>query len=465
MVAVLGFGHEGKSLVRYLHSHGCKPTIFDEREFSDFTPEEQTYLQNSGLTFIVGKDSFSELKGFDVLFRSPGIYRKHPALRAEEKRGAHITGQTAYFLEHCPATVIGVTGTKGKGTTCSLIHSILLEAISHEELSEKITKNTKAYLTGNIGKESPLDILDQLTSDDLVVFEMSSFQLEDLQQSPAIAVVLMVTQDHVGPGSKVGAYHDTLADYHQAKSAIVSFQKAGDIALYNLDYEASVRIGEKSVGQKYTISRQIDSATAYISGDTIMLHCDGEEVVDVSKRVLRGAHNMENIAAAALVTRLLGVRVPTIVAGVCTFPGLEHRLELVTEKNGILFYNDSIATTPDATIAALQSFSEPVVVILGGSSKGADFTPLGVAIASAKNVKAVILIGETANDIEKSLQAGNSTVPIIRGARTMQEVFVQLHAVASSGDVVLLSPGCASFDMFSSYADRGNQFKKYANAW
>ncbi len=413
-IGILGFGQEGQAVLTYLKKHGLIAEVFENNEFDG-------------------------VENCDVLFRSPGIWRNHEKILAAEKEGAIITSQTKFFFENTPAKIIGITGTKGKGTTSSLIYQTLQEA------------GKKVYLTGNIGKVQPLEFLDNTTVDNIVVFEMSSFQLQDLTISPHIGVCLMVTSDHLN-------HHTDLAEYHAAKAAITSFQDESDTAIYNADYPATVKIGEQGSGKKLTVSTHLKPESgALISGDLIILE-DGT-TIDCSDRNLRGAHNLENIAAAALASRAVGINVETIQKVSKEFSGLEHRLQFAGTFDGVSYYNDSISTVPETTIAAMNAFSEPIHLLLGGSEKGLDYTNLISEIANKQNLSSITLLGEVGEKLKNQIADATKT-PLFGPYHNFAEAIANIKSKAQSGEVVLLSPAAASFDMFENYADRGHQFVK-----
>lgn len=453
-IGIVGFGKEGQATAQFLRSQGLRAHVFDEKPESDFASESVSPYAAVGFTFSFGHDlaDFGEL---DVLFRTPGVRLATPGIARARAAGCTITSQTVCFLEHCPATVIGVTGTKGKGTTTTLIYE-LLQAAKREGLPEARQHVRGAvYITGNIGKDDPFALLPLLTPDDIVVFELSSFQLQDVTRSPHIGVCLMVTSEHLD-------HHADLAEYHRAKSAICAFQTERDFAVYAQDYPASVRIGTAGRGTGYAFSRAGTVARgAYCEQDTVHIQgVDGVQgVVNTAGRQLRGAHNLENIMAASIVGVLCGLPLPFIERVVKAYKGLEHRLEYVGTFDEVSFYNDSISTTPESAIAALEAFAEPPLMILGGSEKFADFSELAARIAARENMRGVLLIGQTAPRIRAALdEAGVAPEQIMEGAQNMRDVFALLAQRAQPGDVVLLSPACASFGMFQNYADRGRQF-------
>ena len=282
------------------------------------------------------------------------------------------------------------------------------------------------YLGGNIGA-GVFDFLPKLTKKSWVVLELSSFQLIDLHKSPHIAVVLMVTSEHLN-------WHKNIDEYVQAKAQISLHQNDGDFVVANKDYPSSVKIAKQSDGKIF-----------WVSG----------KGVDIETK-LRGDHNKENIAAAVAVAKILNVKEPIIRKVIKNFRGLKHRLEFVKKVKGVSFYNDSFSTVPETAIAAIKSFTEPTIIILGGSSKNSDFSELGKTITNAKNIKKVILIGVEGPKIGKFIK----NKEIAFGEGNMEKIVQMAYNNATKGDVVLLSPACASFDMFKSYKDRGEQFKK-----
>ena len=465
LVAVLGFGLEGQATTRYLLDHGEQPVLFDHRPWQEWPIDSQNYIKSLGLNFIFGEDCLKELAGFNLAFRSPGIPFLNPDLQKWIQKGLTVTSQTKWFFEQCPASIVGVTGTKGKGTTSALIYEILCAQ------SKILNLKSAIYLTGNIGKTQPFEILEELSKNDVVIYELSSFQLQDLHKSPHIGVVLMVTSEHLD-------HHTDTNEYRQAKESIVKFQSANDFAIVNADFEASVKIGELGLGKKLFFSRKDKVGEGcYVEGEKIVFVGTGFSPLNESGRVstaptldlqslqLRGHHNLENVCAAALASLCLGASMESIETTIKTFRGLEHRLELVVEKEGIQFYNDSFSTTPETAIAAVQAFTEPLVVILGGSEKKSDFSTLAKTLVGA-HIRSIILIGPEAPRIKAELaQAGDFRGKIMEGATSMAVIFDQIKQVAMPGDVVLLSPACASFGMFKNYQDRGEQFKAFAKSF
>ncbi len=281
---------------------------------------------------------------------------------------------------------------------------------------------------GNIGK-GIFEHLDEMDKNSLVVLELSSFQLIDLHKSPHIAVVLMTTSEHMD-------WHADPDEYVGSKASITKHQGPNDFVIYNKDYPNSVKIGKQGKAKKIQVS--------------------GKDWKGLMR--LRGEHNRENVAAAAAVAKIFAIQYSVISKIVNEFKGLEHRLEEVATVNGVTYFDDSFSTTPETTIAAIKSFSEPLILIAGGSEKGSDFTHLGKVISETKNIKAVILIGLMADRVEKTIT--NKKIKLLKGAKNMTEIMDQARSVSKDGDVVVLSPAAASFDMFKNYKERGDQFKK-----
>ena len=397
-IAVLGLGEEGKDILAWLkqNSQDCQIKVFDKIKTVDLT-------------------------GFNIVFRSPGFWRLSPMLKQAEASAAAITSATKLFFELCPCPIIGVTGTKGKGTTASLISHILNQA------------GQPTYLAGNIGKPM-LKLLPKLKPTDRVCLELSSFQLQDLTASPHIAVLLNITSEHLD-------VHQNITEYRQAKANILKYQTSTDHAVINADYPITKNMAKLTKAQLHWFSGQ-------------------QLKIDKTKVQLRGEHNLENIAAAVAVAKIFKLSPQIINQAVYSFKSLEHRLELVKTVNQVSFYNDSFSTTPETAIAALKSFSQPLIVILGGSDKGSDYTQLGKIINQHPHLKALILIGQMADNIQSAIdQAGGFKGKIIRRLKNMPAIVDQAVNLAQPGDLVLLSPACASFDMFKHYKDRGNQFK------
>ncbi len=443
-IGILGFGIEGQAMATFLKSHNISFEVFDRSN---------------------GEDYLEKASKQEILFRSPGIKLSEPALVEAAKNGVEITSQIKLFFENCKGKIIGVTGSKGKGTTSKLIYEMLQAA------------GINSYLAGNIGLPA-IDLLEKVQPEDYVVLELSSFQLQDLKVSPHIAVVLMVVPEHLD-------YHQDMEEYIEAKASITHYQKSSDFAVINCDYEASVKIGKEGKAQKYYVqtlpSEKVETDPFGIYNPEEFLKIKNgvfaeqlhggvysvdnghlTKVFDLKDSTLRGFHNAENIAAAMMVGKILQVKENVITEAVKQYKGLEHRLEFVAEQGRVKFYNDSIGTTPQSSIAAIKAFTEPEIVIIGGADKKVDYSEYAKDLCRQKNVKALILIGEIAGQLEKHLKNAGFSGMLVTGNSSMSEVFTEIKKIAEPGDVVLLAPGTSSFGMFKDYKDRGNQFKEQA---
>lgn len=421
-VAVIGAGVEGVSSTQFFKKQGANVTILDKKN---------------------GKDYLKNLDQYDIIVRSPGVKLSvlHQVLPKESY--SKITSNIKLFFEECPAKIIGVTGTKGKGTTATLIYEMLKK------------DGRDAYIGGNIGGP-PLDFLEKLTKDSWVVLELSSFQLQDLTKSPYIAVLLMITSEHLD-------YHKDTNEYVEAKRNIVHYQTASDAAIINRDYPASNESDVHTHARVFQVSRERESGQGcYVKDRAVWVKQNGIEkkIIDIKDIFLPGEHNLENVCAAVMAATLAGVSKNAIVGVLREFRGLEHRLELVGEVRGVWYYDDSFSTTPETAIAAILAFKQPEILILGGSSKGSDFSQLGEYIRQSPNIKAIIGIGIEWPRIKERIRNQESGIMVVEGARDMQQIVQAAAKIAEPGDVVLLSPACASFGMFKNYKDRGEQFKK-----
>ena len=415
-IAVIGEGLEGLSSAKYLKDKGAGVIILDKKQ---------------GDNYLEGLDKY------DLIVRSPGV---KPQLLGKYR---NVTSQTMLFFELAPCKIIGVTGTKGKGTTSSLIYEMLKK------------QGFDAYLGGNIG-EPPFNFLDKLNAQSVVVLELSSFQLLDLDKSPHIAVMLMTTSEHLD-------YHSDVDEYVDAKRNILKFQTEKDYAILNRDYPASNESDIHTNAKVFYVSTERNGYEGCsVKDNAVILNLNGKEekIINTSEILLPGKHNLENVCAAVLAATLSRVSKENIASVLKTFKGLEHRLESVSTVKGVKYYDDSFSTTPETAIAAINAFNNPEILILGGSSKNSNFKELGEVISKAENIKAIIGIGVEWPRIKEKFVNLASNVLLIEGADSMEKIVKAASKLAVLGDVVLLTPACASFDMFKNYKDRGEQFKK-----
>lgn len=433
-IAILGFGTEGCALFNFLERHGLSASILDRNEKLELSDNQKPGS-------FLGKDYLDHLDKFDLIFRSPGINPLHPNLLKAKKRRAEISSPTGLFLMLCPCPVVGITGTKGKGTTSKLLYELLL------------AEDFDAYLAGNIGN-SPLDFLNKLSENSIVVLELSSFQLQDLQTSPHFAVLLGISSDHLD-------YHKNVDEYHQSKLSIVKYQNQNDMVIINADSPVAKSFAQKTPAKKYWFSIQMETEPgAYLAEDKLYLKLAEEPFLMCEARELRlkGEHNVQNVLASSLAAAVIGVKNSTIQKVIRNYAGLpHHRQEYIDTIDKVDFINDSAATIPEAAIAAIKTYAQPKIMLLGGSEKGSQYQQLAEEILKNR-VKAVILTGATGEKIQKSLQDLKYNGKIIVAKGIIKEMVAEAKRISSPGDVVILSPASASFGLFKNYQDRGEQF-------
>ena len=442
----LGKGRTAAGIARFLVANGAHVTITDPKT-RDKLADGLGRLADTPVELVLGPSSDdAALADPDYVFVINGVRPRSATVQRAVQRGIPVLTEIGLFFRLCPAPIVGVTGTKGKSTTFTLITRIL----------ERGPKRVVAG--GNIGT-SIIDLLPTIAAQDVVVLELSSFQLETLGRSPHVAVITNVLEDHLD-------HHGTRDAYVAAKGNILAWQGQRDIAVINLDDPTSVTLhtGAASAIRGYSLSLR-PKRGAYREADGTLVLVDGaDRRTLMHERDLRvpGRHNVSNVLAAAIVGDIYGIPLPDIAAAVGSFAGLPHRLEVILEADGVLYVNDSQGTTPVATIPALTAHGRPAVVILGGVSKGADWAALADAVVH--DARAAVLIGQSADELAAALDragAGKAGVPVARAA-TLPEAVRAARALARPGDVVLLSPAAASFDMFSSYEERGEIFRAAA---
>ena len=443
-VVVVGIGKSGVAASQLLQSIGARVTIADEKDES-VLEEQIASLRQQSIHAVTGKGLEHILHDIDLVVLSPGVPFDHPALVAARERGVRIIGEielASWFLD---VPIIAVTGTNGKSTTVRLIGAILEES------------GKKVFVGGNLG--IPLCDSVRLETDsaspyDYIVAEVSSFQLETIEQfRPWVAAMLNITPDHLDR-------HQSLSHYHSAKKKIFQNQTVSDLALLNFDDPIVAAMGGALTAEVFGFSLvQSIQQGVYVEGNEIKARVKREETVIAERSQIRlpGNHNLANVLAAVAIALFCGCPVEVIRRVISTFPGLEHAMEFVRELRGVKYYNDSKGTNVDATGKALESFHSPILLILGGKDKGGNFGQLQDLII--RKAKRVILIGESASRLAHVLK---DCKPISQAGSLSEAVTLAEHE-AVSGDVVLLSPACASFDMFRNYDERGKQFKKFVH--
>lgn len=445
-IGILGFGVEGKAMMEYLVNNGYSEiTVCDKNvDIKDVLPQ--------GVSARLGEHYLKNLEDFEVVFRSPGIAFLKSEIQAAKISGVEINSPTKFFMDQCPCPVIGVTGTKGKGTTSSLIYEMLQE--------DGWKAGVDLFLGGNIGN-SPMEFLEKLKGDSLVVLELSSFQLQDLRKSPKYAVLLNTTTDHLD-------YHVDNEEYMKAKESLLAHQHGDGVTVLNKDYEYTKYYQPLVKGGLFLVSvKGALKSGAYVRDGGIYYAEKGEvhKIAEVSEVALIGSHNLENILPAVVIAKKLGVSEKAIHHVIKSFKNLPHRLQFVRELKGVRYFNDSYSTNGQTSIAAVDSFDEPMILIAGGYDKGLDCEQWARKILTKPNLHTVILLGQTADKMEKALleaedkyamEIGSPTKIIRR--KTLEQAVIESYAEAEEGGVVVMSPAAASFDMFKDYKERGNEF-------
>lgn len=431
-IALLGFDNEGRSSYEYFKAQGHELTICDQNEGIEY-PE--------GAATVLGQSYLDDLDRFDVIVRTAGlpidkIYQANPELSPDK-----VTSQVNEFFKVCPTKqIIGITGTKGKGTTSTLLTEILKAA------------GLDVYLGGNIGLPV-LRLLADLTEQSWVVLELSSYQLSDLKKSPAMAVCLMVEPEHID-------WHGSVAEYVAAKTRLFQFQAETDMAIYYSKNITSQQIAAASAGTKLPY---MESPGAEVIDGQVVI--DGQKICGVDELKLPGEHNWQNVCAAVTAAWQVTQNVEAIQKVLTTFSGLPYRIELRGEVNGISYYNDSFATGGGAAAAAIRSIPEMKVMIIGGFDRYLDLSPFAKVIKDEESgIRKVLLIGESAGRMAEFLQTGGFDNFTITTSSSMPEIVAAANELAQPGDAVVLSPGFASFDMFKNFEDRGEQFNKAVEA-
>ena len=446
-VAIIGMGVSNIPLLDYFYNLNTKVTIFDKKEKEQINEEAIKKINTYRFELITGENSLDKLQGFDIIFRSPSCMPNTPELVKEVERGAILTSEIEMVLKLAPCKVIGITGTEGKTTTTSIINAIINES------------GKKCFLGGNIGKPIFTQIKD-MNKDDIVILELSSFQLSDMDISPEISIVTNIYPDHLN-------IHSSYEEYREAKKNIFKYQDTKGRVVLNYDNEFTRDFAKEVVGNVIFFSSKEKLNDGYIYDDTdkTIKYCENglrRHILKKDDIKLKGIHNYENICAALAATSSI-VDIDTQIKAVKEFIGVAHRLEFVREIDGVKWYNDSIGTSPASTIAGLNAFDENIVLLAGGSDKGLDYTEVGEAIS--KKVRTLILTGPTSSKIEEaSRKAKGGEMLEICYAESMVEAVNIAKEKAIRGDIVLLSPASASFDLYKNFEERGNIYKHIVNS-
>lgn len=450
-VTVVGLAREGTAVARFLAARGAEVTATDMKP-AEALAGTLAQLRSFPIRYALGGHPEWVLDA-DIIFVSPGVPRNIPLLVEAARRGIRLSSETELFFSLCPAPIIGITGSSGKTTTTTLVGEILRAA------------GERTWVGGNIG-EPLLNYLDEIGPADRVVMELSSFQLEHLTLSPHIAAILNITPNHLDR-------HGSMEAYIAAKRQIIAHQGAGDAAVFGWDDAAARRLGEGySAGRAVWFSAVAPMRPGvWAAKEAVMLEIQGpaQEVCRLAEVRLRGAHNLLNVLAACAIAGSAGAPADAMRTAIRSFQGVSHRLELVREWNGVWFVNDSIATSPERSMAALRSFDEPIVLLAGGRDKHLPWEEWADLVL--QKARGVVLFGEAAGLIERALQraferaaeAGGQcrlSPENVRQAVTLERAVQMASELAEPGDVVLLSPGGTSYDAYADFVERGEHFRK-----
>lgn len=426
-VLVMGLGKFGGGLdaAQFAYNAGANVTITDLADKDKLSKSLEKLSDYPQIRYRLGEHKAEDFAGADVVIVNPAVPPNNKYVRIAQDAGTLVTSQIELFFQLCKAPVVGITGANGKSTTTSLTHHILSAG------------SRKVWLGGNIGNQPMLSIVEQIEPDDIIVLEISSFQCEQLARikaAPYVSIITNLTPNHLDR-------HGTFEEYCRAKQYLFEYQPRPCVSIFNGLDDVSMQWYEKYCGQekrkcfKYSPDDVEDNLKA--------------------KFKLAGKMNLENLAAALCAARQFDINDEKIAEAVSTFKALPDRLELVAEIDGVRWYNDSISTTPTSTIAALKAFDEPKVIIAGGYDKNLPFDEMGQVVADT--AKAAVLIGVTAGKIEQCIEAAGGCRIIY--ADSMQQAVTECAAIAEAGDVVLMSPACASYDMFENYKQRAQVFE------
>jgi UDP-N-acetylmuramoylalanine--D-glutamate ligase len=455
-VLILGAARQGQALARWLTLHDARVTLSDKRLATDLEPARQA-LAGLPIEWALGGHPLELLDQTDVLCLSGGIPLTLPIVAEAQKHGIPLSNDTQIFMEAAPCKTVGITGSAGKTTTTALLGK-MAEASYAEQVG-------RVFVGGNIG-DPLINYVDEMHPSDLAILEISSFQLDQMSISPSVAAILNITPNHLDR-------HGTMEAYTAAKARILDFQNKDDVAILSRDDPGAWNLRERVKGKllSFGLSNLSDEQSGTYVSDGLYHLRDGNAYVllPIQNSIhLRGDHNHQNILAAITIGHAVGLRLDAMLEAIDNFYGVPHRLELVRELHGAKWYNDSIATTPERTMAAIRSFDEPIVLMLGGKDKNLPWKDLAELVR--ERVDHVVVFGQAA---EKILGALNTSSPngspgsgkkrpySIQSSDNLQEAIRLAAEVAEPGDVVLLSPGGTSFDQFNDFAERGEWFRKW----
>ena len=453
---ILGAARQGIALARWLSRHGSKVTLSDSRSLEQLASARES-LADTDVAWAAGGHPLELLDATDVLCLSGGVPLTLPIVQEAVKRGIPLSNDTQIFMEVVPCKTIGITGSAGKTTTTTLVGKMAVASYKLQ-VEGNLQHSNNVFVGGNIG-DPLINYVDDMTADDLAILEISSFQLEQMTISPNIAAILNITPNHLDR-------HGTMEAYTNAKARILEFQTEKDTAILNHDDKGSWNLRNKVKGKLMTFSlHDLDEGFngSYLHEDGLLSLRDGYAYLLLMLREkikLPGLHNVANVLAAFTIGHAAGFKLDAMLEVVEEFRGVAHRLEFVRERNGVRWFNDSIATAPERAMAGIQSFDDPIVLMLGGRDKDLPWDEIAKLIH--KRVDHVVLFGEAAELIQKAISAvGGERSVDLRRARHLKEAVALAAEAATAGDVVLFSPGGTSYDEFKDFAERGEAFRKW----
>ncbi|MDE7093273.1 MAG: UDP-N-acetylmuramoyl-L-alanine--D-glutamate ligase [Oscillospiraceae bacterium] len=442
-IAFIGTGVSHTELIKKFREKQIEVTVCDKRSADKF---QQVYdeLKALGVKFILGENYLDSLTDFDIVFRTPGMYFNNPALTKARQAGVVITSEMEVFFDLCPCPIYAVTGSDGKSTSTTLIAEILSAS------------GKTVHKGGNIGK-ALLPIIEEIQEQDIAVVELSSFQLISMRKSPDVALITNITPNHLD-------VHGTMQEYTESKINLIAHQNAFSRTVLNLDNQGTKNLANLVRGKLNWFTRkEIPERGAFLREDGMLCYIENKQITPVvHKNDIRipGMHNVENFLG--VIAALWGeVEISAIVQVAKNFGGVEHRIEFVREVNDVKYYNDSIATSPTRVLAGLRSFGQKIIVLAGGYDKKIPFEPMAETVCD--RVKLLILMGVTADKIEKAVTSAknyHSENTRILHVNSMEEAVATAYREAKSGDIVTLSPACASFDWYPNFEVRGQHFKR-----
>lgn len=447
-VCFIGTGVSHLELIKMFLSRGIKCVVADKKDEEHFDEGIRMELEAKGCDFSLGENYLDVIFDCDIVFRTPGMYYNNETLTKARKSGIIITSEMETFFELCPCKIYGVTGSDGKTTSTTLISEFLK------------AEGKRVHLGGNIGK-ALLPLVETMSESDVAVVELSSFQLISMRQSPNVAVITNISPNHLD-------VHGTMEEYIGAKINLIAHQGGYTKTVLNADNEETIKLADMVRGKLVTFSltKQVQQG-AFLREDGMLCYNDNGKITEiVHKDDIRipGIHNVDNYLTA--ISAVWGdASVESIVNVAENFGGVEHRIEFVRELDGVKYYNDSIATSPTRVMAGLNSFDQKLIVIAGGYDKKIPFEPMADLVN--EKVKILILLGATADKIEKAVTESSlypeSGLKIIR-EKTLEDAVSTAQHMASAGDVVTLSPACASFDLYPNFEARGRHYKNIVNS-